>query len=73
VPPGAIPLAAGTEDGDFRLIRDNAGLVPGTRVLMLAALAEVRADPEPFLRMAEAGDNGLRASAQAASSHQIGV
>ena len=40
---------------------------------MLAALAEVRADPEPFLRMAEAGENGMRASAQTASSHQIGV
>jgi voltage-gated potassium channel Kch len=73
VPPGAIPLAAGTADGDFRLIRDIAGLVPGTRVLMLAALAEVRADPEPFLRMAEAGEDGMRASAQTASSHQIGV
>ncbi len=73
LPPGAIPLAAGTEEGDFRLIRDLADLSPGTRVLILAALAKVREDPEPFLTMAESGAAAARRSGQTASSHQIGV
>jgi hypothetical protein len=73
LPLGAIPLAAGTEEGDFRLIRDLDGLDPGARVLMLVALARVREDPEPFLAMAGASNEAQRASAQTASSHQIGV
>jgi hypothetical protein len=73
LPLGAIPLAAGTEEGDFRLIRDLDELEPGARVLMLVALARVREDPEPFLAMAGASNEAQRASAQTASSHQIGV
>jgi voltage-gated potassium channel Kch len=73
LPPGAIPLAAGSDEGEFRLIRDLGGLAAGTRVLMLAPLAKVREDPEPFLRMAEADSAARHSAAQTASSHQIGV
>src|SRR3954452_8294509 len=73
LPPGAVPLAAGTDDGEFRLIRDISGLPPGTGVLMLAALAKVRENPEPFFAIAEAATEVKRAPAQSASSHQIGV
>jgi hypothetical protein len=42
LPPGAIVLAAGGEDGELRLIRDFAGLKPGTRVLLLVPLESFR-------------------------------
>ena len=42
LPPGAIPLAAGSDEGDFRLIRDFTGLSPGTRVLILVAIAKAQ-------------------------------
>jgi hypothetical protein len=73
LPPGAIPLAAGTEQGDFRLTRDFAGLAPGTRVLVLAALAKMRADPEPFFKIAEANAAAERLAAQPAGSHRVGA
>jgi Trk K+ transport system NAD-binding subunit len=73
LPPGAIPLAAGTEQGDFRLTRDFGGLTPGTRVLVLAALAKVRADPEPFFKIAEANAAAERLPAQPAGSHRVGA
>ena len=42
LPPGAIVLAAGGEDGELRLIRDFAGLKRGTRVLVLVPLESFR-------------------------------
>jgi voltage-gated potassium channel Kch len=42
LPPGAIALAAGDEDGDFSLIRGVAGLTRGTRVLLMVPLAPLR-------------------------------
>jgi voltage-gated potassium channel Kch len=42
LPPGAIVLAAGGEDGELRLIRDFAGLKRGTRVLLLVPLESFR-------------------------------
>ena len=73
LPPGTIPLAAGTDQGEFKLIRDLAGLGAGTRVLMLAEIAKVREDPDPFLRMVEADTAARHPAAQTANSHQIGV
>jgi voltage-gated potassium channel Kch len=49
LPPGAIVLAAGEEDGEFRLIRDFAGLGRGTRVLVLVPLESFRRDAEETL------------------------
>lgn len=73
LPPAMIPLATGTKDGEFRLIRDVDEFGPGARALMLVPLAKVREHPEPFLAAAEAAAEAERALAQAASSHQIGV
>ena len=42
LPPGAVALAAGDEDGDFSLIRGVAGLARGTRVLLMVPLAPLR-------------------------------
>jgi voltage-gated potassium channel Kch len=42
LPPGAVALAAGDEDGDFSLIRGVAGLTRGTRVLLMVPLAPLR-------------------------------
>ena len=73
LPSALIPLAAVTEDGGFRLIRDVSALRSGTRVLMLVPLASVRENPEAFLVAANAVAAAERAAAQTASSHQIGV
>ena len=73
IPPGVIPLAAGTDDGGFRLIHDLAGISPGTRLLMLVPIANVLENPEPFFRMAEADSAARHAVDHTASSHQIGV
>ncbi len=59
-PRGAIALAA-EDDGAFSLIRDFAGLRPGTRTLILVPLAAMHDKP------------GAPPGAQTASSHQIGV
>jgi voltage-gated potassium channel Kch len=72
LPPGVIPLAV-NDDGDLSLTRDFAALGPGTRVLVLIAMAEVREDPQPFVAMAEASAEAEGAPDQTASSHQIGV
>jgi voltage-gated potassium channel Kch len=42
LPPGAVALAAGDEDGDFNLIRSVAGLTRGTPVLLMVPLAPLR-------------------------------
>jgi voltage-gated potassium channel Kch len=42
LPPGAVALAAGDEDGDFSLIRGVAGLTRGARVLLMVPLAPLR-------------------------------
>jgi Trk K+ transport system NAD-binding subunit len=42
LPPGAVALTAGDEDGDFSLIRGVAGLARGTRVLLMVPLAPLR-------------------------------
>ena len=42
LPRVAIPLAAAKDGDDFTLIRDFAGLVPGTRALILVPLAPFR-------------------------------
>jgi len=55
LPPGSMALAAGEEDGRFRLIPDIAGLDRGTRVLILVPLA-------PFRRGADAAFVPLRDS-----------
>src|SRR5205823_5184455 len=55
LPPGSMALAAGEEDGRFRLIPDIAGLDRGTRVLVLVPLA-------PFRRGADAAFVPLRDS-----------
>lgn len=73
LPAGAIPLAAGAEDGEFELIRDIAGLGPGARVLLLATLSKLREHPETFRGMIEADEAARHATAQSANSHQIGV
>ena len=62
LPAGAIPLAVGSEDGEFELTRDIADLEPGTRVLILATIAKLREDPETFRGMIEA-DEAARAAA----------
>ena len=73
LPSDLIPLAIESEDGEFRLIRDIEEVERETRVLMLVPLAKVRENPEPFLAAAEAAAEAERATAQTASSHQIGV
>jgi Trk K+ transport system NAD-binding subunit len=55
LPPGSMALAAGEEDGRFRLIPDIASLDRGTRVLILVPLA-------PFRRGADAAFVPLRDS-----------
>src|SRR5712671_5516782 len=55
LPPGSMALAAGEEDGRFRLIPDIAGLDRGTRVFILVPLA-------PFRRGADAAFVPLRDS-----------
>src|SRR5438067_5373576 len=55
LPPGSMALAAGEEDGRFRLIPAIAGLDRGTRVLILVPLA-------PFRRGADAAFVPLRDS-----------
>jgi voltage-gated potassium channel Kch len=42
LPPGAVALAAGDEDGDFSLIRGVAGLARGRPVLLMVPLAPLR-------------------------------
>jgi len=49
LPSGAIVLAAGEEDGEFRLIRDFAGLGRGARVLVLVPLKSFRREGEETL------------------------
>jgi Trk K+ transport system NAD-binding subunit len=49
LPPGAIVLAAGGDDGEFRLIRDFAGLGRGTRFLVLVPLESFRREGEQTL------------------------
>jgi voltage-gated potassium channel Kch len=51
LPPGAIVLAGG-EDGEFRLIRDFAGLGRGARVLVLVPLESFRREEEQTLATA---------------------
>jgi voltage-gated potassium channel Kch len=46
LPPGSMALAAGEEDGGFRLIADIAGLDRGMRVLILVPLAPFRRDAD---------------------------
>jgi hypothetical protein len=42
-------LASGGEDGEFRLIRDFAGLGRGTRILVLVPLKSFRREGEETL------------------------
>jgi Trk K+ transport system NAD-binding subunit len=53
-PIGAIALAAGEDQGGFRLIRDASGLRRGTRVLFLMPLASFRHDGEEALATVQA-------------------
>ena len=49
LPPGAIVLAVGEDDGEFKLIRDFAGLGRGARVLVLVPLKSFRREGEGTL------------------------
>ncbi len=53
LPPGAIALAAGSDDGEFRLIRGYAGLARGTRILLMVPLAPFRDGSESLAAVFE--------------------
>jgi len=53
LPRVAIPLAAAGDDGEFALIRDFAGLLPGTRALILVPLDPFRDGSENLDQIVE--------------------